>query len=86
MQSMRSMSTSCGMVMRSSASLASSPLSIVTTVQRRPTSLRAIAVNTCVPIGLWGLIKHNLIKSDTRENLLGNRLMLIAPKTRRSAA
>jgi molybdate transport system substrate-binding protein len=25
-------------------------------------------------------IKHNLIKSDTRENLLGNRLMLIAPK------
>src|SRR6516162_9164188 len=29
-------STSCGMVMRSSASLASSPLSIVTAVQRRP--------------------------------------------------
>src|SRR5450755_1030516 len=48
-------STSCGMVMRSSASLASSPLSIVTAVQRRPESLRAIAVNTCVPIGLSGL-------------------------------
>src|SRR5437879_1432625 len=40
-------STSCGMVMRSSASLASSPLSIVTAVQRRPAWLRAIAVNTC---------------------------------------
>jgi molybdate transport system substrate-binding protein len=25
-------------------------------------------------------IKHNLIKNDTRENLLGNRLVLIAPK------
>ena len=25
-------------------------------------------------------IKHNLIKSDTREDLLGNRLVLIAPK------
>ena len=25
-------------------------------------------------------IKHNLIKTDTRENLLGNRLVLIAPK------
>jgi hypothetical protein len=48
-------STSCGMVMRSSAFLASSPLSIVTAVQRRPASLRAIAVNTCVPIGLSGL-------------------------------
>jgi hypothetical protein len=47
-------STSCGMVMRSSASLASSALSIVTAVQRRPASLRAIAVNTCVPIGLSG--------------------------------
>jgi hypothetical protein len=44
-------STSCGMVRRSSASLASSPLSIVTAVQRRPAPLRAIAVNTCVPIG-----------------------------------
>src|SRR5450759_3623717 len=31
------------------------PLSIVTAVQRRPASLRAIAVNTCVPIGLSGL-------------------------------
>src|SRR5258706_14196455 len=47
-------STSCGMVMRSSASLASSPLSIVTAVQRRPASLRATAVNTCVPIGFSG--------------------------------
>jgi hypothetical protein len=36
-------------------SLASSPLSIVTTVQRRPASFLAIAVNTCVPIGLSGL-------------------------------
>ena len=27
--------------------------------------------------------KHNLIKNDTRENLLGNRLVLIAPKTPR---
>ena len=33
-------STSFGMLMRSSASLASSPLSIVTAVQRRPASLR----------------------------------------------
>src|SRR5580692_2252372 len=36
-------STSCGMVMRSSASLASSPSSMVTAVQRRPVSARAIA-------------------------------------------
>src|SRR6059058_5907203 len=48
-------STSCGMVMRSSAALALSPLSIVTAVQRRLASLRATAVNTCVPIGLSGL-------------------------------
>src|SRR6267378_1704514 len=47
-------STSCGMVMRSSAALALSPLSIVTAVQRRPASLRATAVNTCVPIGFSG--------------------------------
>ena len=40
--------------MRSSALLASSPLSIVTALQRRPASLRAIAVNTCVPIFLPG--------------------------------
>ena len=40
--------------MRSSAPLASSPLSIVTALQRRPVSLRAIAVNTCVPIVLPG--------------------------------
>ena len=49
------LSTSCGMVMRSSASLASFASSIVTAVQRSPASLRAIAVNTCVPIGLSGL-------------------------------
>ena len=47
-------STSCGMVMRSSASLASSPLSIVTTLQRRPVSFFAIAVKICVPIGRSG--------------------------------
>ena len=38
-------STSCGMVMRSSASLASSPLSIVTAVQRRPAWLRAVTMS-----------------------------------------
>jgi hypothetical protein len=48
-------SASCGLVMRSSASLASSPLSIVTAVQCRPAPLRATAVNTCVPIGVLGL-------------------------------
>jgi hypothetical protein len=48
-------STSCGMVMRSGAFLASSPWSIVTAVQRRPVSLRATAVNTCVPIRFSGL-------------------------------
>ena len=47
--------TSFGMMMRSRASLASSMLSTVTAVQRRPASSRAIAVNTCVPIGLSGL-------------------------------
>src|ERR1700724_3261878 len=47
-------STSCGRVMRSSAALATSPLSIVTAVQRRPLSVRATAVNTCVPIGFSG--------------------------------
>ena len=39
-------STSCGRVMRSSAALATSPLSIVTAVQRRPPLVRAMAVNT----------------------------------------
>ena len=44
-------STSCGMVTRSSASLASSPLSMVTALQRRPASFFAIAVKIWVPIG-----------------------------------
>jgi len=48
-------SACCGMVIRSSASLASFPLSIVTVVQRRSASLRATVVNTCVSIRLSAL-------------------------------
>ena len=65
--------------MRSSASLASSRLSIVTAVQRRrPASLRAIAVNTCVLVAI----------ADRDRNLNGRiehlapvrpRLMRVAP-------
>src|SRR5665811_389575 len=74
-------SKSCGMVMRSSASLASSPSSIVTAVQRRPASLRAIAVNTCVPIGLSGLrivTGTSMVASNTSPPVRP-RLMRVAP-------
>src|ERR1043166_7199130 len=73
-------STSCGMVMRSSAFLASSPSSTVTAVQRRPASLRAIAVNTCVPIRLSGLrIVTGTSMLESNAAPVRRRLMRVAP-------
>ena len=45
--------TSFGMLMRSSAAWALSPLSIVTAVQRGPRSVRATPANTCTD---WGYL------------------------------
>ena len=67
--------------MRSSAFLASSPSSIVTAVQRRPVSLRAIAVNTCVPIRFSGLrivTGTSMLASNTSPPPSGRRLMRVA--------
>ena len=53
--------------MRSSASLALIEPSMVTAVQRRPASVRAIAVKTCVPSGVPGsrmVIGTSMVESN----------------------
>jgi len=65
--------------MRSRASLASSPLSIVTAVQRRPASLRVTAVNTCVPIGLSGTSTRSI---SSRQRVVYRRAAGCPPSVR----
>src|SRR5262249_26533112 len=67
-------STSFGMVMRSSASLAVSPLSIVTPGQRRTPSARAPAVEMWGASGLWG------VQVADRDRDLDRRVEPFAPE------